>query len=179
MMPNPTTIMIIDDDETNRYILSDLVEMLEHIPILAADGVTALNIMRKQPPDLVLLDILMPKMTGYEVLKLMKEEAAMAAIPVIITSGVNEMDIVVQCIKKGAEDYITKPYNLSVLKNKITSCLEKKNSGPQDKERLKNKEEYELHLKIYQKQMEEYTRCGDNGCAETQVKYGKQFPTSR
>jgi CheY-like chemotaxis protein len=178
-MPNPTTIMIIDDDETNRYILSDLVEMLGHIPILASDGVTALNIMRKQPPDLVLLDILMPKMTGYEVLKLMKEEPALTDIPVMITSGVNEMDIVVQCIKKGAEDYITKPYNLSVLKNKITACLEKKSLSAQDKERLKNKEEYELHLKIYQKQMEEYTRCGDNGCAETQAKYGRQFGIAR
>jgi two-component system cell cycle response regulator len=170
-MPNPATIIIIDDDETSRYILSDLVEMLEYIPMLAADGVTALNIMRKQPPDLALLDILMPKMTGYEVLKHMKEDPVLSKIPVIITSGVRETDIVVQCVKKGAEDYIVKPYNLAVLKNKITACLGKKMLDDQDKERQHQKEEYELHLKIYEKQMEEYTRSSDTSVFEKTAKF--------
>lgn len=172
-MANPAIIMIIDDDETSRYILSDLVEMLDYIPVLAADGVTALNIMRKQTPDLALLDILMPKMTGYEVLKNMKEDPALCNVPVIMTSGIKETEIVVQCIRKGAEDYIVKPYNLAMLKNKIKACLEKRIMDDQDKEVRKQKEEYELHLKIYEKQMEEYySRGSEDSVSEGTAKFG-------
>ena len=118
-------ILIVDDNEKNRNVLQDLVVTLGHIPFVSENGSTALTQMKKHLPDIVLLDILMPKMDGYEVLNRMKADKHSRHIPVIMISAVDEIKSVVRCIEKGADDYLTKPFNPTLLKSRIGACLEK------------------------------------------------------
>ncbi len=124
-MPNPSTILIVDDVEKNRKLLHGLIVSLGHTPILAENGVSALEQMEKQLPDIVLLDILMPEMDGYEVLDSMKDSGKLCHIPVIMITAVEEMESAVRCIEKGAEDYLIKPFNPTLLKARINGSLEK------------------------------------------------------
>tara|TARA_B100000315_G_scaffold235627_1_gene250726 strand:- start:1451 stop:2605 length:1155 start_codon:yes stop_codon:yes gene_type:complete len=118
-------ILIVDDNEKNRNVLQDLVVTLGHIPFVSENGSTALTQMKKHLPDIVLLDILMPEMDGYEVLNRMKADIRSRNIPVIMITAVDEIESVVRCIKKGADDYLTKPFNPTLLKARIGVCLEK------------------------------------------------------
>ncbi|MCF6148833.1 MAG: hybrid sensor histidine kinase/response regulator [Candidatus Kuenenia sp.] len=125
-MVNASKILIVDDNEINRNVLNGLVLGLGRIPILAENGKDAMEIIEKQLPDLILLDILMPGMNGYEVLDLIKNTDNLRHIPVIMISAVDETDSVVRCIEKGADDYLIKPFNPTLLKARIGACLEKK-----------------------------------------------------
>ena len=82
--------------------------------------------MHSKPFDLVLLDIMMPNMNGYEVLEQMKADDKLRHIPVIMISAVDEMDSVVRCIELGAEDYLPKPFNPTLLRARVGACLERK-----------------------------------------------------
>ena len=119
-------ILIVDDNETNRMVLKDLVITLGHTPVLAEDGLSALVKTEKAIPDLILLDILMPRMDGYEVLLHLKKDESFRDIPVIMISAINEEDDVMRCIKRGANDYMIKPFDAAHLKAKIGTCLKKK-----------------------------------------------------
>ena len=126
-MINKARILIVDDNEINRDVLEGLVEALGHIPIVAENGREALELIKLPPhPDLVLLDLLMPEMSGDEVLRAIKTDKSLNSIPVIIISVVDELEAVVQCIEAGAEDYLAKPFNVIMLKARINACLEKK-----------------------------------------------------
>ncbi len=140
------TILVADDSEINRDVLHALITTLGHVPLLAEDGLSALNQMEKQPPDLVLLDIIMPEMDGYKVLNHMKSDSSLRNIPVIMISAVCEMESVVRCIKKGADDYLVKPFDITLLKARISSCLEKKRLRDQKDKYLKQTEDYNLKL---------------------------------
>ena len=85
-----------------------------------------MEIIKAQDFDLVLLDIMMPEMSGYEVLKHLKADTKLRHIPVIIISVLEEIDSVVKCIEIGAEDYLIKPFNPVILNARIGACLEKK-----------------------------------------------------
>src|SRR5205807_5149075 len=93
---------------------------------VVANGPDALTLLRQQPIDLVLLDVLMPQMSGYEVLQRLTAEEALREIPVVMISALDEMDSVVRCIELGAEDYLPKPFNPVLLRARISACLEKK-----------------------------------------------------
>jgi putative two-component system response regulator len=140
------TILVADDNEINRDVLHALITTLGHIPLLAENGLSALNQMEKQPPDLVLLDIIMPEMDGYKVLNHMKSDSSLRNIPVIMISAVCEMESVVRCIEKGADDYLVKPFDITLLKARISSCLEKKRLRDQKDKYLKQTEDYNLKL---------------------------------
>ncbi|MGR3319487.1 MAG: response regulator [Candidatus Anammoxibacter sp.] len=131
-------ILIVDDHETNRNVLNDFVSALGHVPILAEDGLSAMEKMKKQPVDVVLLDILMPEMDGYKVLNCMKVNKRLRNIPVIMISVVEEMESIVRCIKKGADDYLTKPFEPTLLKARIEACLKKKRLHDTEHELLEN-----------------------------------------
>src|SRR4249920_3414307 len=105
MTPAIANVLIVDDSLTNRLVLDSYIKALGYKPEMAVDGVAALEHIRKQPPDLVLLDIIMPKMDGYEVLAQLKADEVTRDIPVIMISGIDEMESVVRCIQQGAEDY--------------------------------------------------------------------------
>ncbi|MBM4053241.1 MAG: response regulator [Planctomycetes bacterium] len=125
-MANASKILIVDDNEINRNVLNGLVLGLGHAPFLAENGKSAMMMIEKRLPDLILLDILMPELNGYEVLGLLKKDKNLRHIPVIVISAVDEIDSVVRCIEKGADDYLVKPFNPTLLKARIGSCLEKK-----------------------------------------------------
>ena len=119
-------VLIVDDLEVNRDLLARRVARLGHSPALAVSGREALVRMREANFDLVLLDITMPDMDGYEALAQMKADPLLAHIPVVMVTAIDGVDSVVRCLELGAEDTITKPFNPVVLKARIESSLNKK-----------------------------------------------------
>lgn len=122
----PAHVLIVDDLEVNRDLLARRVRRLGHSHDFADSGRTALERMRATEFDLVLLDITMPGMDGYEALAQMKADPRLAHIPVVMVTAIDGVDSVVRCLELGAEDYITKPFNPVVLKARIESSLNKK-----------------------------------------------------
>jgi len=120
------SILIVDDMENNRILLQDMIQALGHKTTLAVNGLDALSLMKFQLPDLVLLDILMPEMDGYTVLENIKADDKMNHIPVIMITAVDETESVIHCLELGADDYIVKPFNSSLLEARIRGSLEKK-----------------------------------------------------
>lgn len=125
-------VLVVDDNEMNRDMLSRRVERQGHLVKLAKDGLEALEVLRAEPIDLVLLDIMMPGMNGYEVLETVKSDPVLQHIPVIMISAVDEIDSVVRCIEMGAEDYLPKPFNPVLLKARIGAALDKKKMRDQE-----------------------------------------------
>jgi sigma-B regulation protein RsbU (phosphoserine phosphatase) len=120
-------LLVVDDNEDNRYTLMMRLEIEGYSNIaIAEDGEQALDLLRKQNFDLVLLDVMMPKVDGYQVLSQLKAEGRLHDIPVIMISALNEIDSVVRCIELGAVDYLSKPFNPVLLKARVGASLEKK-----------------------------------------------------
>lgn len=122
----PSDILVIDDDKVNRETLGRWVEQLGHRVYLADAAATGLSMVTEGHFDLILLDVLMPDMNGYEFLGIVKRDPDSAEIPVIMISGLDEIDSVARCIELGAEDYLAKPFNTVLLRARIHACLEKK-----------------------------------------------------
>lgn len=122
----PGFLLVVDDDAANRDVLSRRLQRQGHDVMTAGNGQDALRMMREAPFDVVLLDIMMPDMNGYEVLGHIKTDHRLQHIPVIMISALHEVQSVVRCIEAGAEDYLTKPFNPTLLKARIGASLEKK-----------------------------------------------------
>jgi len=127
-------ILVVDDVEMNRDLLARRLRQQGHTVSLAENGRRALEKLRAEEFDLVLLDIMMPEVDGYQVLGEMMGDAVLKHVPVIMISALTEMDSVVRCIEIGATDYLPKPFNAVLLKARVVSTLEKKRL--RDKERL-------------------------------------------
>jgi class 3 adenylate cyclase len=119
-------ILVVDDNDINRDMISRRLVRQGYTPLVAHNGREALERLRAEPFDLVLLDILMPVMNGYQALEQIKGDPALRHIPVIMISALEEIDSVVRCIEIGAEDYLPKPFNPVVLRARIGASLEKK-----------------------------------------------------
>ncbi|MGB3386890.1 MAG: adenylate/guanylate cyclase domain-containing protein [Pseudaminobacter sp.] len=119
-------ILVVDDVASNRDLLSRRLQYDGHEVVTADSGPTALARLEDSEFDLVLLDILMPDMNGVEVLSRLKAEPRWQRIPVIMISGLREVDAVARCIEAGADDYLPKPFNPTLLRARINSTLEKK-----------------------------------------------------
>jgi signal transduction histidine kinase len=120
-------ILVVEDDETNRDVLLRRLAREGYTNIVtAANGRQALDLLHQRPFDLVLLDILMPELNGYEVLEELKSDEHLRDVPVIMISAVTELDSVIHCIEAGAEDYLPKPFNPTLLRARIGASLEKK-----------------------------------------------------
>ncbi len=145
-MNNPAKILIVDDNEVNRNVLNDMIIVLGHTPVLAENGLMALANMEEQDKDLVLLDILMPEMDGYAVLEHMKSNSNFSHIPVIMISALDDMEGIVRCIEKGAEDYLVKPFNPTLLKARIGACLDKKRLLDREKKYQGEIEKFNMDL---------------------------------
>jgi adenylate cyclase len=145
-MNRPATILVVDDHEANRLILHDLIISYGHTPVLVENGLSALAHIRRDPPDLVLLDILMPELNGLEVLQRMRDDGSLRTIPVIVVSSVDELDSIVKCIEAGAEDYIIKPFNHTLLRARLMACLDKKRLRDHEVRLTQLMEEYNLRL---------------------------------
>jgi class 3 adenylate cyclase len=130
----PGTILIADDNRVNRLLLARGLEHEGHTIVYAEHGGEALDLLRHQRFDLMLLDVLMPELDGYEVLAKLKDDPHLRDIPVIVTSALDEIDSVVRCLEMGAEDYLTKPVNPVLLNARISASLEKKRLRDQQRE---------------------------------------------
>ncbi len=119
-------LLVVDDNKVNRLLLARSLETQGHRVELAENGRVALEMLRAGSFDLMLLDIEMPEMDGFEVLEVLKADSALSDVGVIVTSAVEGLDSVVRCIELGAEDYLSKPVNPVLLKARISSGLAKK-----------------------------------------------------
>lgn len=119
-------MLVVDDDATDRMILFRLLEQDGYHATVADNGQTAIELLREEPYDLVLLDLLMPEPDGYAVLQTLKSDGALRHIPVIVISASEEIDAVARCFDLGADDYIPKPFHPTVLRARVGASLEKK-----------------------------------------------------
>jgi adenylate cyclase len=127
-------ILIADDNRVNQLLLARGLEQQGHTVVFAEHGREALELLRRDSFDLMLLDVLMPVLDGYQVLAELKDEPHLRDIPVIMTSSLDELDSVVKCVEMGAEDYLTKPINPVLLNARINASLEKKRLRDQQRE---------------------------------------------
>jgi signal transduction histidine kinase len=121
-----TLILVVDDNEVNRDVLARPLKRQGYNVATVENGRQAMDALRDQAFDLVLLDIMMPEIDGYAVLQQIKADDTLCHIPVIMISALDDMNSVVRCIEMGAEDYLSKPFDPTLLKARIGSCLEKK-----------------------------------------------------
>jgi adenylate cyclase len=121
------TLLVVDDNEDNRYTLTRRLSREGFSNIATAtNGREALELLKAKPIDLVLLDIMMPDMNGYEVLEHLKADPQLQHIPVIMISAVDEIESVIRCVELGAEDYLSKPFNPTLLRARVGATLERK-----------------------------------------------------
>jgi PleD family two-component response regulator len=120
---SPGRILVVDDGELNRKLLLRALIAEGHTAEQATNGREALELLATRPVDVVLLDLVMPELDGYETLAAIKADDALRHIPVIVISGVDELDSVVRCIEMGATDYLPKPFNAAVLRARLNASL--------------------------------------------------------
>ncbi|MEO7855354.1 MAG: response regulator, partial [Rubrivivax sp.] len=126
-------LLVADDNKVNRLLLSRSLEVLGHRVSSAENGRVALQMLRAEAFDLLLLDMEMPELDGFQVLEQMVADSALRDVPVIVTSSLEGVAHVVRCIELGADDYLPKPVNPVLLKARINSSLEKKRLRDQQK----------------------------------------------
>jgi adenylate cyclase len=127
VLPQETgRILLVDDNASNRDLLFRRLSHDGHYVVRADSGRRALEILEIEEFDLILLDLLMPHMNGFQVLERLKADERLHDVPVIMISGLQETDSVIRCIEAGAEDYLPKPFNPVLLRARISACLERK-----------------------------------------------------
>jgi adenylate cyclase len=129
----PHKILVVDDHESNLDLLSRRLTRDAHRVVTAASGQSALALVEQEQFDLILLDLLMPGMSGYEVLEQLKCDPRHSDIPVLMISALDEIDSAVRCIEAGAEDYLAKPFDPVLLRARVNACLEKKRLRDREK----------------------------------------------
>jgi putative two-component system response regulator len=146
MKADQAVVLVVDDNELNRDMLSRWLERQGHNIVLAENGKQALEVLKQVEVDLMLLDIMMPEMNGYQVLEYLKSENRLLHLPVIVISAVDDLDSIVKCIELGAEEYVLKPFNRVLLHSRVAATLDKKRLRDQEEIHRKQIEEYNLHL---------------------------------
>jgi len=127
-------LLVVDDNRVNRLLVGRTLEQLGHRVGFAENGRQALEVLRQQPADLVLLDIEMPEMNGYQTLDALRADPKLRDIPVVMMSSVEEVDSVARCVEMGAEDYLFKPVNGVLLRARVAASLDKKRLRDQQRE---------------------------------------------
>jgi len=127
-----STVLVVDDNPVNRKILNRQLQKQGHVVNLAKNGEEALEKMKAQQFDIVLLDILMPVMDGFEVLEQLRDNNDLRNIPVIVISSLDDIDSLVKCIELGADDYLPQPFNPVLLQARLDASLEKKRLRDQE-----------------------------------------------
>lgn len=145
-------ILVVDDNRMNRMKLSISLEQQGYTVGLAEDGQQALDILERQSFDVVLLDIIMPGLDGYQVLERIKGDPVLRDIPVIVISALDEIDSAVRCIEMGAEDYLPKPFNPVLLRARLNASLQKK--------KLRDLEKAYLQQEVMLRQSEKLATIG-------------------
>jgi len=141
------SILIADDNEDNCYTLVQRLKREGYSNITVVhDGVEALDILNKQHFDLLLLDIMMPKMDGFAVLRQLKSDNSQPSLVILVISSTTEINNIVECIKLGAADFLPKPFDVDILRVRVNACLEKAWFIEQD---AKNRQQLDKERKTY------------------------------
>ncbi len=154
----PARLLVVDDDVMNLDVLQQLLEAHGYSTATAGSGREALARLQQEQFDLVLLDITMPEMDGFTVLQTMKADARLRELPVILISGLEDMDSIARCIEIGADDYLPKPFKPVLLRARIGSCLEKKQLREQEQATYAALVESQKHLAEELAEAEKYVR---------------------
>ncbi len=167
----PSRILVVDDNASNRDLLSRRLQRQGHTVLLAEDGARALVIVKNETLDLVLLDLMMPGISGYDVLALLKRDPRSRDIPVIMISALSELDSIVRCIEAGADDYLAKPFDPILLRARIGSSLEKKHMRDRERKmvealRIEKGRSEQLLLNILPKAIVTRLNCGETVIAD-------------
>jgi class 3 adenylate cyclase len=167
-VPDPragsSRILVVDDNDSNRDLLSRRLVREGYCVTAAENGAAALALTAAEGFDLVLLDLMMPGMSGFEVLCRLKADAGTRHIPVIMISALDELDSTVRCIEAGAEDYLPKPFNPVLLRARISASLEKKRLL--DELRTEQERSEALLLNILPRTIVERMRRGETAIAD-------------
>jgi phosphoserine phosphatase RsbU/P len=139
-------ILVVDDDASNRDLLSRRLHRYGARVETAENGLQALQRLRREPFDLVLLDFLMPALDGYQVLVKLKTDPKLRHLPVIMISGLDQENGIAHCLEAGADDYLTKPFNPVFLRARIGACLEKKHWRDQEQAVFEALKKSQAHL---------------------------------
>jgi CheY-like chemotaxis protein/anti-sigma regulatory factor (Ser/Thr protein kinase) len=145
-------IMIVDDDATNRKVLSIILDSFNVETLYAKNGKQAVQTFEEMQPDIVLMDILMPEMDGYEACRRIKAMCGDKFVPVIFITGITDTEAVVKAVEAGGDDFVTKPYNTVAIKAKIDAMErirlvhEKMCKQQQELEKFHNQQQHELKL---------------------------------
>ncbi len=131
------SLLVVDDNEMNRDMLSRRLERQGYRVTVAVDGRQALEFLSQEPFHLVLLDVMLPEMNGYQVLEHLKADQVLSQIPVIMTTSLDEATGKQKCLELGADAYLTKPFNPVDLKTRITECLARNEQVPPTQELTK------------------------------------------
>jgi two-component system alkaline phosphatase synthesis response regulator PhoP len=119
-------ILVVDDNQQNRELLQAYLEDMDCRTIPAGDGPEALKIITEDPPDLILLDVMMPKMSGFEVCRIIKNDSKTSEIPVIMVTALNEFGDIERGIDSGTDDFLSKPVNKLELLTRVKTMLKLK-----------------------------------------------------
>jgi signal transduction histidine kinase len=138
MPAQPGAILVVDDNAINRAVFTAQLEAEGHVVTTAELGSKALALLRSQSFDVVLLDLMMPEMDGFQVLEQIKADNTLRHIPVIVVSALDDMEFVVRSIKMGAADHLPKPFDLFLLRARINASLAAKRLHDQEAEYLRN-----------------------------------------
>jgi len=123
--PRPKTILVVDDDASVRKLLRRFLTAAGYAMSEAGDGITGLKIAKQLIPDLVVIDVLMPDMNGYELCALLKQDAATAPIPVLFLTGQGKMGDVEDAMAQGADVFMTKPVDFPRFMKHVKAMVEK------------------------------------------------------
>jgi len=119
-------VLVVDDNKQNLELLLAYLEDVDCRTIAAADGLEAIDIVKRTPPDLVLLDVMMPKMSGFEVCRRLKNDPKTAEIPIIMVTALNELGDIERAISSGTDDFLSKPVNKLELITRVKTMLKLK-----------------------------------------------------
>ncbi|MDR1611922.1 MAG: response regulator [Planctomycetota bacterium] len=140
------TVLIVEDSVIIRRLIRDQVRKLGYEPREAENGAEALKDMRVKHPDCVILDLMMPVMSGPELLEIMQNDPVMREVPVIVVTALSDMDKIVYCIEHGAADYMPKPFRAQVLRARLSACIDRKKSHDREIALQRQLEQQNAHL---------------------------------
>ena len=116
-------ILVVDDEMTNRMVLNAMLKRYGFIVLMAENGKEAVEVFEKEDPDLVLMDVMMPVMDGYEATRIIKSSAGNRFVPVFFLTAMTDEKALAKCIESGGDDFLTKPFSRTILKSKIEALL--------------------------------------------------------
>jgi signal transduction histidine kinase len=172
----PGKLLVVDDNASNRDMLSRRLERQGYEVVVCGDGRQALERVRKPGIELVLLDIMMPEMDGYQVLEVMKSDPELRHIPVIMISALDEIQSVVRCIERGAEDYLPKPFDPVLLRARVGASLEKKRLRDLEQRKTEELERTLARLKQTQDQLVMHEKLASLGAVSAGIAHEIKNP---